>query len=389
MNNYGNGSITARGDAWQICIEAGRDPQTGHRRRRRSTVHGTRRDAQKKLREELQKRDQGRVRPSGKITVGDWLLDWLINHQSEGHIGPRVHERYHGIISKHINPLLGSVPLRDLRPAHIKDAKARWLSGVDSTADAPLSGASVSKHMLVLRQALSQAVRDEHIDRNPAAGVASPSAKPESERRALTEEEITLLVSRSLGTRWDAPIRFTLASGARQGETLGLAWAAVSLEEGTVDIRRTLSCVGGKVAFLPPKTDNARRTIELSVATIRMLELHRVAQNTHRLKLGPVWQDNDLVFPSLIGTPWSVRPFYKGYRRIVDESGIEHPETVNWHSLRHTAASQWLRHGIDVFTASRRLGHAKASFTMDCYGHLMKGQQRAAAEALDYLLAQG
>ena len=62
------------------------------------------------------------------------------------------------------------------------------------------------------------------------------------------------------------------------------------------------------------------------------------------------------------------------------------PETINWHSLRHTAASLWLRAGIDVFTVSRRLGHGSASFTMDTYGHLLRGQQRAAAEALDHLI---
>ena len=79
---------------------------------------------------------------------------------------------------------------------------------------------------------------------------------------------------------------------------------------------------------------------------------------------------------------------YMGMFNIALFSGIAHPEAVNWHTLRHTAASQWLRHGIDVFTVSRRSGHASAAFTMDTYGHLLKGQQRAAAEALDYLLEQ-
>ena len=119
-----------------------------------------------------------------------------------------------------------------------------------------------------------------------------------------------------------------------------------------------------------------------------MLASHRLAQTERRLQLGEVWQDNDLVFPSLIGTPWLPRLFYRGYRPIVDGSGITNPETVNWHTLRHTAASQWLRHGVDVFAVSRRLGHASAAFTMDTYAHLLKGQQRQAAEALDHLLAQ-
>jgi integrase len=59
---------------------------------------------------------------------------------------------------------------------------------------------------------------------------------------------------------------------------------------------------------------------------------------------------------------------------------------VNWHTLRHTAGSQWILHGADIFTVSRRLGHASASFTMDVYGHLLRGQQREAAKALDHLI---
>ena len=51
-----------------------------------------------------------------------------------------------------------------------------------------------------------------------------------------------------------------------------------------------------------------------------------------------------------------------------------------------TAASLWLRAGVEVFTVSRRLGHGSAAFTVDTYGHLLRGQQRAAAEALDHLL---
>ena len=389
MSNYGDGTITERSPGrWRISIEVGRDPRTGQRRRHRFPVHGTRRDAQQALRKALHERDQGMFVPSGKITVADWLSGWLARHQSEGHIGPRAHDRYLGILRRHLAPALGRVKVQDLRPDHIADWKARWLSGDDSTADAPLSGATVFKHLVILRQALDAAVKAGLIARNPCDAVSSPSVKAAVERRALTEEEISDLVTRSSGTRYDSPVRFTLATGLRQGELLGLAWKAVDLDAATVDVSQTLSYVGGKVAFLPPKTDHSRRTIELSEATCSLLASHRLAQTKHRLQLGEVWQDNDLVFPSLIGTPWLPRLFYRGYRPIVDGSGITNPETVNWHTLRHTAASQWLRHGVDVFAVSRRLGHASAAFTMDTYAHLLKGQQRQAAEALDHLLAQ-
>lgn len=387
--DYGSGSIVERGPGrWQVTVSSGRDPRTGKRQRRRFTVRGVRREAQRALRQALQERDQGMVLPSGKITVGAWLTRWLARHQSEGHLGPKTHDNYRRIVTRHLLPSLGHVFLRDLRPDHIGDLKTRLLSGEKSTASVPLAGATAFKILGVLKVAMAEAVRAGVLARNPSEAVSSPSVRAAAERRALTDEEIAALVAQATGTRYDVPVRFTLATGLRQGELLALRWSDVDHDAGTIDVRRTLSYVGGKVEFLPPKTDHSRRTVELSAATVGLLTAHRVAQTEHRLRIGSIWQDNGLVFPSLIGTPWLPRPFYRGYRPIVDGSGISHPETVNWHTLRHTAASQWLRHGVDVFSVSRRLGHASASFTMDTYAHLLKGQQREAAEALDYLLAQ-
>ncbi len=72
---------------------------------------------------------------------------------------------------------------------------------------------------------------------------------------------------------------------------------------------------------------------------------------------------------------------------MLAKTNIVNIEGVHWHTLRHTAATQWIAHDVDIFSVSRRLGHASAAFTMDVYGHLLKGQQRHASEALDHLLA--
>jgi integrase len=388
--DYGSGSIAERSPGrWQVSIGMGRDPSTGKRRRHRFTIQGTRRDAQRALRETLRQRDHGIAVTPEKITVGEWLASWLNRHQAEGHIGPRSVDRYHGIVRCHLAPALGRLRLQELRPDHIADAKARWLSGEGSTAQQPLSGATVHKHLVVLRQALTEAVKAGIIARNPADVVSAPSMKVRTERRALTEEEIAALLAAAQGSRYDVPIRFTLATGLREGELLGLAWEDVDLDGGLINVRQALCYVGGKSFFAPPKSERSRRVVELSAATVHLLRSHRKEQAEHRLKLGPIWRDHRLVFPSLIGTPWLARPFYRGYRAVLERARIDGIETVNWHTLRHTAGSQWLRHGADIFSISRRLGHASAAFTMDVYGHLLKGQQRQAAEALDYLLAQG
>jgi integrase len=156
---------------------------------------------------------------------------------------------------------------------------------------------------------------------------------------------------------------------------MSLRWDDLDLDS------RLLRCRG-------TKSQKSNRTIELSEVTVSMLRAHKREQLEWRLGLGVLWKDHGLVFPSRVGTRWFRSPFYRSYKRLVNGSGLDDPDSITWHTLRHTAASQWIRHGVDIFTVSRRLGHASASFTMDVYGHLLKGQQGEAARALDGLLAR-
>jgi integrase len=101
----------------------------------------------------------------------------------------------------------------------------------------------------------------------------------------------------------------------------------------------------------------------------------------------PGW-DSDLVLPAPDGAPRYRRIVYREYMGVVKAAQLDDAEYVNFHTLRHTAASLWIKAGVDSFTVSRRLGHSKTSFTMDVYAHLLEGQQSVAAAALDHLLAR-
>ena len=45
------------------------------------------------------------------------------------------------------------------------------------------------------------------------------------------------------------------------------------------------------------------------------------------------------------------------------------------HDLRHTFGSQLVRHGADVVTVCRQMGHARPSTTVDVYSHEFAGVQ--------------
>ena len=352
-------------------------------------MRGTKADAERALREALTKIDHGVDVAPEKITISEWLPRWLDRHKAAGHIGDSTYTAYESAMRVHLVSALGRLRLSELRSDHIEDLKARWLSGAASTAEHPLGASTVHQNLVVLRQALKQALMGGLIARNPVDAVRSPSTKRKREKRALTSDEIESLLSATTGTVVDVPVRFTLATGVRQGELLAFAWSDLDLDDHILRVRRNARYfVGRGVVSSTPKTPRSRRAIELSPTTARLLREHRLSQAERRLSLGPAWADANLIFPSSVGTLWIAPNFYRAYREALERSSISDPDSVDSHTLRHTAATQWIKAGIDIFTVSRRLGHASAAFTMDVYGHLVRGQQADAAAALDHLIAR-
>ncbi len=82
--------------------------------------------------------------------------------------------------------------------------------------------------------------------------------------------------------------------------------------------------------------------------------------------------------------PW--RPDYVtlAFARLADQLGIA---KIRLHELRHFAATTMLLNGIDVRTAAGRLGHARASTTLDIYAHYTQPADQRASDTLANSLA--
>jgi hypothetical protein len=63
-----------------------------------------------------------------------------------------------------------------------------------------------------------------------------------------------------------------------------------------------------------------------------------------------------------------------------------HYEGLKFHELRHTQATLLLAHGEDVKTVQARLGHSKASTTLDMYAHAIPEKDKEAAQLIGDLL---
>jgi integrase len=121
-------------------------------------------------------------------------------------------------------------------------------------------------------------------------------------------------------------------------------------------------------------------------ATIRRLIEHRRRAEARAARSGVDLNLDAFVFSADCdgSSPWLPNRVTKGFIRHLRRSGVGR---FRLHDLRHFMASQMLGHGVAVVTVSQRLGHARASTTLNAYGHCIPGADRDAAHFISKLMA--
>jgi integrase len=223
------------------------------------------------------------------------------------------------------------------------------------------------------------------VARNVADLVTPPRAE-RHEMQTLSPEQARAFLEAAQGDRFHALYVLALSTGMRQGELLALRWHDVGLETSTVQVTGSLQQVNGGYVVTEPKTHSSRRRLVLTKSAIEALRLHRVAQAEERLRLGPAWEDNDLVFANEIGgfvdASNLVRRSFLPLLRRADLP------RVRFHDLRHSAATLLLGRGVHPKVVAEMLGHSQISVTLDLYSHVTPTMQQEAASVMDAVLTR-
>lgn len=165
---------------------------------------------------------------------------------------------------------------------------------------------------------------------------------------------------------------------------LGLCWKDVDMEGGRLQVVATLQRTHEGLIMSEPKTARSRRQVILADMARDALHQHRVAQLEERLKAGPLWEDNDLVFPNDIGRPMDAGNILRrSFWPLLEKAWLPH---IRFHDLRHSAATLLLSKGIHPKVVQEILGHSSIAITLDVYSHVLPTMQREAKEAMDEIL---
>jgi integrase len=274
---------------------------------------------------------------------------------------------------KHLVPALGKKKLKTLNAA---DVQRFYRDKLDSG----LSSATVHKLHVVLHKALKQAVRWGLAPRNVADDVDAPKVHKE-EVRPLTNEQARKLLETARGDRLEALYVVAVQCGLRQGELLALLWEDVDFEARTLQVRRTLTRNGSKLAVGPTKTAKGRRTVRLTQDATEVLQGHLNRQLIEIDNAGDKWQENGLVFCTGKGTlinPTNLRR--RSLAPLLLRAGLP---PMTFHQLRHTAATILLLKNVNPKVVSEMLGHATIAITLDTYSHVLPNMQHSAVAAME------
>jgi integrase len=333
-------------------------------------------DAQSWLRKTQDEIETGLKFESTKLLVSQYMKDWLTTIQPSLRVN--THAQYAQITNQYLVPSFGKIKLRDLSPDTVQRLYNYMVEQGKGLRTVKMTHA-------VLHRALKQAVRLGIVSRNAAAATIPPKPK-HKEMTILDENQVQtfLLAAKATNDRFYALYHLALSTGMRQGELLGLKWSDVDFSQKLLQVQRQLVRErSGKLGFVEPKTKAGNRRIDIGEGTLAVLKDHRDGQRKEAASFGSLWPKSDLVFPSEVGTPMGRNNLRRMFTRLLR---IARVPQIRFHDLRHTAASLMLNNGVPVIVASKRLGHAQPSITLDVYGHLMPNKQQDVATLMDQLL---
>lgn len=374
------GSLRQRSTgSWTLTYDYGCH-SNGRRRQMTETVHGTRRDAERRLAERLHEVDTRRVPNHSQMTF-DRLADAFLQARS-GRVAATTLDVYERRLRQHIRPVIGQLRIGTLTAEHVEHllAAAKNRSRTRQKG-AALGGGTLRNILITVRACLQCAVRNEWLGRNVAMLVDLPSKCDDREPILFDTETVRRVILAVAGSDICCESAFALGTGVRRGEVCGLQWGDIDLDSGRYTIRRNAVHIKKMVEYRAPKTKRSRRTDVLPPAIRDLLQIHRQEEAAKResLCLGAV-RNESFVFTGPDGAPWKPNELSRQFSRLARKKQIM---PMRFHDLRHGHASLAFAAGVPLKIISESLGHSGIAITSEIYVHLLAEAREDKAARID------
>ena len=269
-------------------------------------------------------------------------------------------------IHTHILPYFRRKDFPSLTAADLEKFKAQKISE-------GLSEKYVADMVVIIKSASKYAAQMYSYP-DPFSMVSLPKVHKAQPRLLSSEEQEVFVRACMKGGLPGLGCFLSLFLGLRLGEVCGLKWENIDLPAALLRVRYNVQRVPlgnrkSKICVLTPKTDTSIRDIPLPRAIVNILKKYK--------------QNGDVFVVSGTSEPLEPRALSYRFKIILQKAGLP---SIKFHSLRHSFATNFIRHTGDVRSLSELLGHSSVNITLQIYVHSSMEQKLACMEKLAALL---
>ena len=301
-----------------------------------------------------------KLAPAQELDLSHWLEYWMDSIVRPNRAETTVYA-YQKIIDNHIDPALGTVPLKRLTPKMVQEyyTETQRTSGLSSN--------TMRRHHDLLSSALRSAVRQDVIPASPMERVEPPRVRT-AESYFYNNQELKLLYQKIEGNILELAVKLAGSLGMRREEICGLKWENVDLQRHLVLIREARTAYGATIVQKETKNRSSVRTLYLPDEVYLLLEQEQARQQQERCLQSPTYNPTDHVILDAKGVPYSPNALSLAFTRFVKKNDLPR---LTFHGLRHTFATIASCQGASLFDIGKALGHSTPATTGRIYTHLV------------------
>lgn len=314
-----------------------------------------------------------RTKRASGPTVGDALEAWYSENTALGRWSPTHRATTRRLIDGDLASI-APVALSRVTVQHAQDL-------VNSMVAAGRSPFTVGKARKALSAALNAAIRRRELPVGyNVAQLAQVPAIPKPEPTFLSAEDVPRFLDLVEHDPLGPLFTVSVALGLRPSEAIGLRWADVDLDRGTLTVRRSTQHDRGKVVERGTKTGR-ERTVPLPDSITGLLLAHRGRQTVRAI--------DGRVFVNTTGGALHQPTVARHLRHMLERENVRAKAAgerllpmVTQYELRHTAATLMLTLGVPLEHVQEVLGHSTIVTTRR-YAQVVEDRLRASADRMD------
>ena len=253
---------------------------------------------------------------------------------------------------------LGDYRLKDLTPSLVARLRDKLAKEPSERTGRKRTPATVNRYLALLSHACTIAIKEwQWMAVNPVLQISKPRESQGRTRFLSDDERERLLVAcrSSASPHLFTIVTLALSTGMRIGETLGLSWENIDIQNRRITLVRT--------------KNGERRVVPL------VGKAYELIRNLY-LKLEP--ENKDLLFPSP-NNPQNSICIRTAWHTVLKRAEIEN---FRFHDLRHSTASYLAMNGASLLEIADILGH-KTLQMVKRYSHLSEDHKATVLEKMN------